>query len=135
MTKWGGKLVGVDEGQLRQQLRMESDNKAVKRLTSAVLYKQGKSPNEIERLLSFPEQTVYEWIDTVAERDPRPRSAGAIHQHQFVPCSDPPIARRLGDTDGFSGLSGRITSINILDETQTADEAILVYRLFKFLHG
>jgi hypothetical protein len=45
----------------------------------------------------------------------------------------------LGDTDSFSGLSRRITSIENLDETQTADEASLarllgvVYRLVKFL--
>jgi hypothetical protein len=45
----------------------------------------------------------------------------------------------LGDTDVFSGLAWRISSIEILDETQTADEASLarllsvVYRLIKFL--
>lgn len=91
MTKWGGKLAGVDEEQLRQQLRTESDGKAVKRLTSAVLYKQGKSPKEIERLLGFPEQMVYDWIDTVAKHDPRPRSAGAIHQ---TPASFHALAHR-----------------------------------------
>lgn len=69
MTTWGGKLGGVDEEQLRQQLRTETDAKAVKRLTSALLYRQGKSPAEIEQLLGFPEQTVYDWLDTVAERD------------------------------------------------------------------
>lgn len=69
MTTWGGKLDGVDEEQLRQQLRTETDAKAVKRLTSALLYGQGKSPAEIEELLGFPEQTVYDWLDTVAECD------------------------------------------------------------------
>ncbi|TKX50458.1 IS630 family transposase [Halorubrum sp. ASP121] len=69
MTTWGGKLDGVDEEQLRQQLRTETDAKAVKRLTSALLYEQGNSPAEIEELLGFPEQTVYDWLDTVAERD------------------------------------------------------------------
>lgn len=69
MTTWGGKLDRVDEEQLRQQLRTETDAKAVKRLTSALLYRQGKSPAEIEKLLGFPEQTVYDWLDTVAERD------------------------------------------------------------------
>ena len=66
MTTWGGKLDGVDEEQLRQQLRTETDGKAVKRLTSALLYQQGHSPAEIERLLGFPEQTVYDWLDIVA---------------------------------------------------------------------
>jgi hypothetical protein len=37
MTTWGGKLEGIDEEQLRQQLRTETDGKAVKRLTSALL--------------------------------------------------------------------------------------------------
>ena len=69
MTTLGGKLNGVNEEQLRQQLRTETDAKAVKRLTSALLYRQGKSPAEIERLLGFPEQTVYDWLDTVAERE------------------------------------------------------------------
>ncbi|MXV60888.1 IS630 family transposase [Natronorubrum sp. JWXQ-INN-674] len=68
MTTWGGKLDGIDEEQLRQQLRTETDVKAIKRLTSALLYRQGKSPAEIEQLLGFPEQTVYDWLDTVAER-------------------------------------------------------------------
>lgn len=69
MTKWGNEIASVDEEQLRQQLRTESDGKAVKRFTSAVAYKQGKSRKQIERLLGFPEQMVYDWIDTVAERD------------------------------------------------------------------
>ena len=69
MTGWGKKLAGVDEEQLRQQLRTETDPKAVKRLTAALLYADGFSPYEIERLLGFPAQTVYDWLDTVAERD------------------------------------------------------------------
>ena len=90
MTTWGDKLAGIDEEQLRQQLRTESDAKAVKRLTSAVLYKQGNSPAEIERLLGFPEQTVYDWLDTVAERDltalgdlPRPGQSTRLTDDQW----------------------------------------------------
>ncbi len=78
MTTWGGKLDGVDEEQLRQQLRTETDAKAVKRITSALLYRQGKSPAEIEQLLGFPEQTVYDWLDTVAEREPT--ALGDLHR-------------------------------------------------------
>lgn len=37
MTTWGNKLAGVDEEQLLAQLRTETDAKAVKRLTSALL--------------------------------------------------------------------------------------------------
>jgi transposase len=69
MTGWGKKLAGIDEEQLRQQLRTETDPKAVKRLTAALLYADGSSPYGIERLLGFPAQTVYDWLDTVAERD------------------------------------------------------------------
>ena len=64
MTGWGRKLTGVDEEQLRQQLRTETDPKAVKRLTVALLYADGSSPYEIERLLGIPAQTVYDWLAT-----------------------------------------------------------------------
>ena len=91
MTTWGDKLAGLEEEQLRQQLRTESDAKAVKRLTSAVLYKQGKSPAQIERLLGFPEQTVYDWLDTVAKRDltalgdlPRPGQPTRLTEDQWT---------------------------------------------------
>ena len=91
MTKWGDKLDNVDEEQLRQQLRTETDGKAVKRLTSALLYRQGKSPAEIENLLGFPEQTVYDWLDTVAERDltalgdlPRPGQSTRLTEDQWT---------------------------------------------------
>ena len=91
MTTWGGKLDSVDEEQLRQQLRTETDAKAVKRLTSALLYRQGKSPAEIEKLLGFPEQTVYDWLDTVTERDltalgdlPRPGQSTRLTEDQWT---------------------------------------------------
>jgi hypothetical protein len=52
---WMGKeLAGIDEEQLRQQLRTETDPKAVKRLTAALLYADGSSPYKIEHLLGFP---------------------------------------------------------------------------------
>ncbi len=44
MTREGEKLVGVDPEQLRQQLRMETDAKATKQLTVALLYDAGFSP-------------------------------------------------------------------------------------------
>ena len=69
MTGWGRRLASVDEEQLRQQLRTETDPKAVKRLTVALLYADGSSPYEIERLLGIPAQTLYDWLDTVAERE------------------------------------------------------------------
>jgi hypothetical protein len=41
MTKRGEKLVGIDEEQLRQQLRTERDPKVIKRLVAALEYKSG----------------------------------------------------------------------------------------------
>lgn len=58
-------MAGIDEEQLLAQLRTETDAKVIKRLTSALLYGQGKSPAEIEESFEFPEQTVYDWLDTV----------------------------------------------------------------------
>ncbi len=69
MTGQGDKLLGVNPEQLRQQLRRETNPKAIKRLTAALLYTEDMSPYEIERVLGFPAQTVYDWLDVVAERD------------------------------------------------------------------
>jgi len=69
MTSWGGKLDGVDEEQLREQLRRETDSKAIKRITVALLYLDGNSPAKIQQLLGIHEQTIYDWLDDVAERD------------------------------------------------------------------
>lgn len=68
MTREGEKLVGVDPEQLRQQLRRETNAKAAKQLTVALLYDAGFSPYQIEEILGFPAQTGYNWLDVVAER-------------------------------------------------------------------
>ena len=90
MTTWGDKLAGIDEEQLRQQLCTESDAKAVKRLTNAVLYKQRKSPAEIEKLLGSTEQIVCDWLDILAEHDltalgalPRPGQSTRLTDDQW----------------------------------------------------
>jgi len=49
MTSWGGKLEGVDEEQVREQLRRETDPKAIKRITVALLYLNGNSPAKIQQ--------------------------------------------------------------------------------------
>jgi len=69
MTKRGEKLVGVDEEQLREQLRTERDPKAIKRLVAALEYKSGLSPVKIQDKYGWHEQTVYDWLDIVAERE------------------------------------------------------------------
>jgi transposase len=69
MTREGTKLAGVDPEQLRQQLRRETDAKAAKQLTVALLYDAGFSPYEIEEFLGIPAQTGYNWLEVVAERE------------------------------------------------------------------
>jgi len=69
MTQEGSKLSGVDPEQLRQQLRTETDAKAAKQLTVALLYDAGFSPYQIEQLLGFPAPTGYNWLEVVAERE------------------------------------------------------------------
>jgi transposase len=69
MTKHGEKLVSVNEEQLREQLRTERDPKAIKRLVVALEYKSGLSPAKIQHKYGWHEQTVYDWLDIVAERD------------------------------------------------------------------
>lgn len=69
MTREGEKLAGVDPEQLRQQLRTETNGKAAKQLTVALLYEAGFSPYQIEEWLGIPAQTGYNWLEVVAERD------------------------------------------------------------------
>jgi len=69
VTKSGAKLVGVDGEQLRQQLWVERNPKAIKCLIAALEYKSGLSPAELEEKYGWPEQTIYGWLDVVAERD------------------------------------------------------------------
>jgi len=90
VTKSGGKLVGVDEEQLRQQLWVEDNPKAIKRLVAALEYKSGLTPDEIEEKYAWPEQTVYDWLTVVAERDltalgdaPRPPNASKLTPDQW----------------------------------------------------
>ncbi len=67
------------------ELRTETDAKAAKRLMCAVLYSQVKSPAKTEQLLGFPEQTIYDWLDVVAERDlPRPEQSTRLTDEQWT---------------------------------------------------
>ena len=90
MTKRGEKLIGIDEEQLRQQLRTETNPKAIKRLVVALEYKAGLSPAKIQQKYGWHEQTVYDWLDVVAERDltalgdaPRPPNAAKLTAQQW----------------------------------------------------
>ena len=51
----------------------------------------GKISPEIEQLLGFPEQTIYDWLDVVAERDlaalgdfPRPGQSTQLTDKQWT---------------------------------------------------
>ena len=80
----------VDEEQLRQQLRVETDPKAIKRLTTALLYLNGVSATDIEAMFGYHVQTIYDWLDVVAERDlealgdaPHPPTASKLTPEQW----------------------------------------------------
>ncbi len=90
MTKSGAKLVGVDEEQLRQQLWAERNPKAIKPPIATLEYKSGLSPAKLEDKYGWPEQTIYGWLDVVAERDltalgdaPRPPNASKLTADQW----------------------------------------------------
>ncbi len=68
MTREGAKLEDADPEQLHQQLRRESDAKATKQLTVALLYDAGFSAYEIGDLLGVPAKTGYNLLQIVTER-------------------------------------------------------------------
>lgn len=103
MTKRGEKLIGVDEEQLREQLRTERDPKAIKRLVAALEYKSGLSPANIQQKYGWHEQTVYDWLDMVAERDasalgdlPRGGSDSRLTDNQWEKLTATPRASPSG---------------------------------------
>jgi hypothetical protein len=63
MTKCGKKLVGVDEKQLREQLRTECDPKTIKRPVVALEYTSGLLPAKVQHKYGWHEQTVYDWLE------------------------------------------------------------------------
>lgn len=69
MTNWGEKIQNISLDQLKNQLKKEDDAKAVKRLITAIEYKNGLSPAQIEDKYGFSKNTVYEWLDRFEERD------------------------------------------------------------------
>jgi transposase len=69
MTGYGNKIPGITKTQVREQLADESDPKAIKRLTAAREYLEGKSPADIETKFGWHEQTIYGWLTRFEERD------------------------------------------------------------------
>lgn len=69
MTNWGEKIPDVSLEELQEKLReIDDDGKAVKRLFTAIAYKQGSSPAEIEETFGISRKNVYLWLDRIEER-------------------------------------------------------------------
>ena len=69
MTKWGAKIPETSLEELKDYLVEEDDDgKAVKRLFTAIAYKHGQSPAEIENRYGIPRQNVYQWLNRIEER-------------------------------------------------------------------
>lgn len=69
MTGWGGKIPDVSVDALRTKLaETDDDGTAVKRLMTAIAYKRGQSPADIEETFGISRKTVYLWLDRFEER-------------------------------------------------------------------
>lgn len=69
MTQWGAKIHETPLGELQEHLVEEDDDgKAVKRLFTAIAYKHGQSPAEIEEMYRIPRQNIYQWLDRIEDR-------------------------------------------------------------------
>lgn len=69
MTEWGGKIPDLTVEELQAKLaETDDDGKAVKRLLTAIAYKQGQSPADIEETFGISKKNVYEWLDRFEER-------------------------------------------------------------------
>lgn len=69
MTEWGGKIADITVEELQDKLaETEDDGKAVKRLMTAIAYKQGKSPADIEETYGISKKNVYMWLDRFESR-------------------------------------------------------------------
>jgi transposase len=69
MTQHGNKVPSLESQQVHDQLRKESDGKAIKRLTATREFLDGLSPAKIEAKYGWHEQTVYGWLNRFEERD------------------------------------------------------------------
>ena len=64
-----GKIPDLTVEELQAKLvETDEDGKAVKRLLTAIAYKQGQSPAEIEETFGISTKNVYVWLDRFEER-------------------------------------------------------------------
>lgn len=69
MARWGRKIPDTSLEELQEKLgEIDDDGKAVKRLFTAIAYKQGNSPAEIEATYGISSKKVYQWLDRIEER-------------------------------------------------------------------
>ncbi len=69
MTEWGGKIADITLEELKEKLaETEDDGKAVKRLMTAIAYKQGQYPADIEESSGISRKNVYVWLDRIGTR-------------------------------------------------------------------
>lgn len=69
MAKRGSKIPDTSLDELRQHLVKENDDgNLVKRLYTAIAYKHGQSPAEIEEMYGIPRQNFYQWFNRIENR-------------------------------------------------------------------
>lgn len=65
----GDKITDIPVAAIRDRLaELPADGRAVARLVAAREYKDGRSPNAIERKYGWPRGTVYHWLDRFEAR-------------------------------------------------------------------
>lgn len=93
MTEWGGKITEITVDELQEKLEETEDSgKAVKRLMTAIAYKQGQSPAEIEETFGISRKNVYLWLNRFEERElddalydePKPGRPSKLSDDEFA---------------------------------------------------
>lgn len=96
MTEWGAKIRDTSLEELREYLAEEEDGKAVKRLVTAIAYKHGQSPAELEKMYDISRQNIYEWLDRIEDRglpdalydEPKPGRPSKLTEDQIEQFAD-----------------------------------------------
>ena len=110
MTDWGGKIAGITLEELQQRLaETDDDGKAVKRLMTAIAYKRGQSPAEIEATFGISSGNVYQWLDRFETRglddalydEPKPGRPPKLTDDEFAE-----LETVLGESPDDAGYDG-----------------------------
>lgn len=69
MSGWNDKISNVSVEELKEKLRaIDDDGKAVKRVFTAIAYKNGDSPYEIQKKYGISQSSIYGWLDRIEKR-------------------------------------------------------------------